>query len=742
MRTRSARVSFPDVRLRWRPRRRPAPSLWPQSAPKPPQRTFPVPATCYRRGATRALLIQPRDLPADRSKWPALFRQLRDALPDRDSQICLVERTEVSKRTPSRGQLQEDQMFAIDYTCIGRRGAQNGTKVGTGSAAMIAAIGPYAYNARLLKPWVYRKGDGRVALTLWNTNTGLYVDSSFDVVGGQAAMRVYHNLDPELPRVHRVTLHRDCRHLSGPARALSTGSPVNTVFHQTTGYAVTCVDHPRPVVFVRADAVHVDGTILPHVLEKQPVLVRKLESLRRAAAVTMGLAHNRGAVARFVPSLGIVSMSSAHPVLLGEKIKTSQVDIVARFFADARLKPTISPEESDAMALAAEVPGTVVEQLLPMDRITEGKITVGHQSGITTIDTTALVKRVPRRKSVTVTHAVIPEWEGSLQDDQTSKTSTLSSSLPAHKRHSLGMAFVEECRGKSSSYLYPDDPSKHMSRTERKIRRHVRKRQDKLDKLARLLPVRRPLSGKKTFSFMVTPPWGKFRRLRNKRRALRAKAIEEQISETAQEEPLPVTEHRRLKPKWTKIKDASELPKNKWPSRIIPSSYIRQDVRAAQPTRQPGKTLTTPDREETRRLLHLNKREEEIHMGRLEDWLRKHRSATTQIKETNAKIDKVQSRLERNGHSQGSGPGISPKMLHTFFLNQRLKELEEKYKTQRHKREKAEAMCDKLKQKVSETRGAREALETQAFGAPRFERFAQSGLASRPWYVESAPLVE
>src|SRR4051812_6797164 len=43
-------------------------------APQPIQRA--IKASYYRGGTSRGLIIQPQNLPQDRSIWPALFRQL------------------------------------------------------------------------------------------------------------------------------------------------------------------------------------------------------------------------------------------------------------------------------------------------------------------------------------------------------------------------------------------------------------------------------------------------------------------------------------------------------------------------------------------------------------------------------------------------------------------------------------------------------------------------------------------
>jgi hypothetical protein len=83
---------------------------------------------------------------------------------------------------------------------------------------------------------------------------------------------------------------------------------------------------------VQAADLGVDGTILPDQAEAHPDLVRKLEKLRRMAAVTMSLATDEASVPEAVPKILMVSRPSPYSTLSREKVDAESTDLIVVTF--------------------------------------------------------------------------------------------------------------------------------------------------------------------------------------------------------------------------------------------------------------------------------------------------------------------------------------------------------------------------------------------------------------------------
>jgi 2-methylaconitate cis-trans-isomerase PrpF len=451
----------------------------------------PIEAAYYRGGTSRAVIIQPHHLPRERAKWPSIFRQIMGSGDPYGrqldgmgagisslSKICLVEpygkrtvklekaprfRTgyggiDAARDTAQAALAQEEasgsgdvQELDIDYTCVGLGIEHDEVDVAGNCGNMSSAIGPYAYNEGLLPPSAYVEGDGTVTVKIRNTNTGKLIDSTFEVVGGHAAVSGDYTIDGVTGPGSKIKLDFKHPYGSKTGKVLPTGKRMDTI----RGYRVSCVDGANPAVFVRADDVGVDGTILPNDFNRLPDKLALLESIRKSAAVAMGIAPTEALVPRTIPKIGLVSQSSSHPVLSGQNLKSSQVDIVIRFLSDTQPHRAIPLTAALTTAVAARIPGTIVEQMLAPEPLTEGAITIGHASGRLHVNATMDERNRLMPVSGTVYRTAKRLFEGELfWTDKKENDSDAETSYGSNGRHSLGLAFVLENRGKSSQHLF------------------------------------------------------------------------------------------------------------------------------------------------------------------------------------------------------------------------------------------------------------------------------------------------
>ncbi|KZM21409.1 uncharacterized protein EKO05_0006213 [Ascochyta rabiei] len=448
-----------------------------------------VPAAYYRGGTSRAVLFQPQHLPHDRAKWPSLFRQVMGsgdpyarqldgmgAGISSLSKICLVEphgarpvvpqqavADRVARRSVDGARRLLDHLAArgdavdgvdIDYTFVGLGIEGDELHVAANCGNMSSAIGPYAYNAGLLPPRTYAKGDGPVTVAIRNTNTRKLIHATFDVAGGQAAVVGDYSIDGVTGPGAKIKLDFKHPYGSKTGRLLPTGNKVDRILD----YNVTCVDGANPCIFIRAGDLGLDGTVLPSDFNKLPDKLALLERIRKAAAVAMGIAPTEHAVPRTIPKIGLISMSSTHPVLSGQTLQTSQTDLVVRFLSDTQPHRAIPLTAALTTAVAARIPGTLVEQILAPDPVMDGAITIGHASGRLHVDATMDDKDKLTPINGTVYRTAKRLFEGSTFWTEPTPNApaerALRSVYGTDGTHSLGMAFVLETRGQSTKHLW------------------------------------------------------------------------------------------------------------------------------------------------------------------------------------------------------------------------------------------------------------------------------------------------
>ncbi|CAO2650968.1 Nn.00g092650.m01.CDS01 [Neocucurbitaria sp. VM-36] len=454
----------------------------------------PIEAAYYRGGTSRAVIIQPQFLPRERAKWPTIFRQIMGSGDPYGrqldgmgagisslSKICLVEpygkRIVKEERSPrfrtgyggidaarasaeatqaheAALQSGDEQELDIDYTFVGLGIENVEVDVAGNCGNMSSAIGPYAYNAGLLPPRLYAQGDGGVTVKIRNTNTGKLIDSTFDVLGGQAAVVGDYSIDGVTGSGSKIKLDFKHPYGSKTGKVLPTGKRVDNI----AGYRVSCVDGANPAIFIRADDIGVDGTILPNDFNKLPDKLALLERIRKAAAVAMGIAPNEDEVPRTIPKIGLVSQSSSHPVLSGQILKTPQMDIVIRFLSDTQPHRAIPLTAALTTAVAARISGTIVEQMLAPDPVMDGAITIGHASGRLQVNATMDQENPVVPVSATVYRTAKRLFDGNIfWTDRGDEDVDPKASYGTSGRHSLGLAFVCENRGQDSSHLFEND---------------------------------------------------------------------------------------------------------------------------------------------------------------------------------------------------------------------------------------------------------------------------------------------
>ena len=335
-------------------------------------------ASYYRGGTSRALFFRAQDLPQNRGQWDSIFCGTLGA-PDPNgrqldgmgggisslSKICVVG---LSKRPGAH----------VDYTF-----AQVGIKDGkvdysANCGNMTSAVGPFAVDTAMVDAaQVMTDSENQAMVKIYNTNTDKIIHSTFTIGNGEAASSGSFSLDGVAGSGSPIKLN-----FMNPAGA-KTGKllPTENLIDVLDGVETTCIDVSTLCVFVKAESLGVDGTALPDQIDSHPALLSRLESIRRLAAVAMGLCETEANAPSGLPKIGVVSKSMDHSLLSGETLRATSVDLVVRVMSMGQPHRAIPITVSLAVAAAARLPGSVVADLIAADTINEGQLTIGHPSG-------------------------------------------------------------------------------------------------------------------------------------------------------------------------------------------------------------------------------------------------------------------------------------------------------------------------------------------------------------------------
>ena len=136
-------------------------------------------------------------------------------------------------------------------------------------------------------------------------------------------------------------------------------------------------------VFVREEALAVSGTESSEDINNDAALLEKVEAIRCTVAVRMGLA---GTVAEArarpgTPKLVYVNSAREYKNSQGESVKVNEMDIYARVFSMGKLHHAYTGTGAIATAVAARIPGTIVQECISSQPGDDRTLRIGHAAG-------------------------------------------------------------------------------------------------------------------------------------------------------------------------------------------------------------------------------------------------------------------------------------------------------------------------------------------------------------------------
>lgn len=241
-----------------------------------------------------------------------------------------------------------------------------------------AAVGPFAISEGLVQ--APREGLARVRI--WQANLGKRIlahvpmangevqeegDFRFDGVAFPAAEVVLDFLDPA----------------GSDGSVLPTGRAVDELDVPGLGrLPVTLLNAGNPTVFVRAETLGLSGTETQAQVNGDGPLLARLEALRAAGAVAMGLAATAAqatAERPHTPKLCLIAPPQTYRVAGGKQVRAEELDVIARMISMGKLHHAIPGTGAVAVAVAAALPGTLVHTLT--GDLDGRQVRIGHTAG-------------------------------------------------------------------------------------------------------------------------------------------------------------------------------------------------------------------------------------------------------------------------------------------------------------------------------------------------------------------------
>lgn len=318
-------------------------------------------------------MFRERDLPADKSLWPPIFRSTIGS-PDPNgrqldgmgggvsslSKVCVVGPSNVDG-------------VDVDYTFAAIGVKDDEVDFSSNCGNMTSAVGPFAVDAGL----VARPNDGEVSVTIRNTNTGKLIRATFPVVDGEAVADGQFAIDGVAGTASKIQLSFLNPAGSKTGKTLPTGNVTDII----DGITATCIDVGNPCVFVPAAELSLSGTLLADEMEAHLTLLKQLDSIRRQAAVAMGISKNTSEVPGSIPKIAMVSPPQKHRLLSGEEMDESSCDVIVRAISVGQPHRACPITVGMALAVASRLKGSTVNKCTSEKPVDDDGVTIGHNSG-------------------------------------------------------------------------------------------------------------------------------------------------------------------------------------------------------------------------------------------------------------------------------------------------------------------------------------------------------------------------
>ncbi|WP_262047390.1 2-methylaconitate cis-trans isomerase PrpF family protein [Bradyrhizobium sp. Bra78] len=251
---------------------------------------------------------------------------------------------------------------------------------------LASAVGPFAIEEGLVAA-----SEPVTEVRIWQANIRRRIIARVPTLAGSPVEEGGYSIDGIARPGAEITLDFLDPGGSATAGLLPTGRTVDTLDIPGLGSVrVSLVDATLPTVFVKATDVGLTGTELKGRIDGDTELLGRLEAIRSRAAVLFGLSKSVEDATRHmpaVPKIAFVAPPQGYRASDGRYVEKDGVDFVARILSMGALHHAYEVSGAIATAMAASIPGTIVNDVAQLPYERSRIVRIGHTSGTIEIGT-------------------------------------------------------------------------------------------------------------------------------------------------------------------------------------------------------------------------------------------------------------------------------------------------------------------------------------------------------------------
>ena len=252
-----------------------------------------------------------------------------------------------------------------------------------------AAVGPYAISNGLIDP-ARVPHNGIATVRIWQANIRKTIISHVQMRDGQVQESGDFELDGVTFPAAEVQLEfiDPAAEEEGAGGALfPTGNLIDDLLVPAAGnfaggkLRATMLTAGIPSIFVDAESIGFTGTELQEAINGSPANLAKMEAIRTAGALAMGLIKSPAEMAKrqHIPKVAFVAAPVSYAASSGKSIAAADIDVLVRAMSMGKLHHAMMGTAAVAIAVAACVPGTLVN--LAAGGGARSAVRFGHPSG-------------------------------------------------------------------------------------------------------------------------------------------------------------------------------------------------------------------------------------------------------------------------------------------------------------------------------------------------------------------------
>ncbi|TWP27284.1 3-methylitaconate isomerase [Apibacter muscae] len=249
---------------------------------------------------------------------------------------------------------------------------------------MSTVVGPFAIEKKL----VDSIKEPITLVNIYNTNTNKKIVAHVPVKDGKVVYEGDYSISGVPGTASKIQLDFLDPGGAVTGKLLPTGNVVDILDVVGLGqFRVSMVDASNPLVFVKAEDLGIIGVELPEDIDDNKELLDKMLAIRETAAVYMGIAKNLEEAKQIpaIPKFCFVSKPETYTTVNNSKIDKKDYHLSARMLSMGKLHPTYAITGGICTAIAAKIPGTIVNEIVKDESVKE-EIIIGHCNGTLSVD--------------------------------------------------------------------------------------------------------------------------------------------------------------------------------------------------------------------------------------------------------------------------------------------------------------------------------------------------------------------